>query len=536
MAKNVLIDWQRDGLIVATGTHRGTKVSLEQINLQAIGGESKNSNAVEAVRQAVAALGLGKSDATVVVSRELVEVRTVSIPRIDANELPDVIRFQAQRQLANMGETWPLDFILLPNEPGQEMQTALVGVISPAHLAEIETACSNAGLTLAHVALRPIEIARFTSTAGLLPATGNVLLVCMTNKNADLMILSNGRVIQVRATKLPSDTALMASTINGEIRRSLMAASNQIGNQPLSAAVVISEASLADAIVAAVSEASGASVSHVDAATVLPKSSDQQELSQTVGHRIAALAGALALPSATKQTTIDFKNPKRRPPKQSNTRTYILAAAAAAVLVLGGGYWWYATNRDLDQQLTLLLDDNKMKEERIPAAQKNMKDVELIRRFLDSSPNWLDELTYISHNIPPADSVRIYGTELTATDRGGQIRIEKVLAESDEVITEFEESLRVDGKHIVEGAARIERSVPADNYRWEIQETISLMDRGWKLIDELKLTENASSTDESDGSDEKQQPGKAEEADESPSPQPDGQGPQSLDDKVVVGS
>jgi Tfp pilus assembly PilM family ATPase len=167
VARQTLIDWQRDSLIVAVGQTQGTATSLDRVNVQPIGATSeeqespaRNADAAQALGRAVDELGLRKSDATVIVSREIVELRTLAIPRVDPHELPDIIRFQAQRQLANMGDNWALDYVLLPDQPGQEMLTALVGVLSPSSLSEIEAACTSAGLQLVNLALAPIEIAR----------------------------------------------------------------------------------------------------------------------------------------------------------------------------------------------------------------------------------------------------------------------------------------------------------------------------------------------------------------------------------------
>ncbi|MEO8271381.1 MAG: hypothetical protein ABI557_16790, partial [Aureliella sp.] len=135
MSKKTIIDWQRDSLLVAVGQTQAGTVTIERLSEQTIGhaasSEGKdddqllplNGDAAQGLVRAIDELGLRKSDATIILSRDLVEVRTLSIPRIDAAELPDVIRFQAQRQLANMGDAWTLDYVLLPDAAGQEMHT-----------------------------------------------------------------------------------------------------------------------------------------------------------------------------------------------------------------------------------------------------------------------------------------------------------------------------------------------------------------------------------------------------------------------------
>ena len=163
MARTVVIDWQRDGLLIAVGSRRGSSVAFEQVRMLPLGeSESGNVTPGQALRKAIQEMGLGKSDAVVIASREIIEIRTLSVPNVDADELPDIIRFQAQRQMANMGETWPLDYILLPSA-GLENKVALAGAISPAHLAEIESAVVASGMQLSRVVLasardRPLRV------------------------------------------------------------------------------------------------------------------------------------------------------------------------------------------------------------------------------------------------------------------------------------------------------------------------------------------------------------------------------------------
>ena len=88
--------------------------------------------------------------------------------------------------------------------------------------------------------------------------------------------------------------------------------------------------------------------------------------------RLVGVAGAALLPSANKKETLDFANPKKRPPKKKNTFTYVLAAAAGLMLVLAGVSWWYNKNRSLDDELAMLEDDIESKKPLLDAANKKI--------------------------------------------------------------------------------------------------------------------------------------------------------------------
>jgi Tfp pilus assembly PilM family ATPase len=102
VSKKTIIDWQRDSLLVAVASAHGNAVAIEQLSEQPIGHTAEggdellplNGDAAQGLVRAIDELGLRKSEVSVILSRDLVEVRTISVPRIDADELPDVIRFK----------------------------------------------------------------------------------------------------------------------------------------------------------------------------------------------------------------------------------------------------------------------------------------------------------------------------------------------------------------------------------------------------------------------------------------------------------
>ncbi len=488
MARIVVIDWQRDGLLVSVGSRRGSSVAVEQIRKLPLGssekpGESEKGTvtAGQALRKAVQEMGLGKSDAVVIASREIVEIRTLSVPNVDANELPDIIRFQAQRQMANMGETWPLDYILLPSA-GLENKVALAAAISPAHLAEIESAVVASGMQLSRVVLRPLEIARFALLADTTATMkeGASVVVCLTDNQADLLLLNSGAVVQLRSTRLPTDSLQIANTIVGEIKRSLVAAASQLNGVTLSSALLIAPAELAGKVESAVAAAVGCNVGVIDPLVMLPSSFEGAEsLTHESANRLAAIAGVLGSPQPDKRTLIDFKNPKKRAPTEVNYTRYLLVCAVAGLLLLAIGTWWYSTIGALNQELADLrqeLNDNKAQGD---IAIKQIAEFNEVKKVLDGSPNWLDELELIALNMPSSEKVLMYDPTFSVSSTGEGTIKSKVYGISSEVITEFENMLRSDERFRV-NAAGLSKSYAWEAYPWETTISISF-NRGWKL-------------------------------------------------------
>lgn len=482
MARTVVIDWQRDGLLVSVGSRRGSSVAFEQVRMLPLGESEKETvTAGQALRKAIQEMGLGKSDAVVIASREIVEIRTLSVPNVDADELPDIIRFQAQRQMANMGETWPLDYILLPSA-GLENKVALAGAISPAHLAEIESAVVASGMQLSRVVLRPLEIARFALMADTTSTMkeGASVIVCLTDNQADLLLLNSGSVVQLRSTRLPTDSQQIANTIVGEIKRSLVAAASQLNGVTLSSALLIAPAELAGKVESAVATAVGCNVAVIDPLVMLPSAFEGGEsLTHEAANRLAAIAGVLGAPQPDKRTLIDFKNPKKRAPKEINYTRYILACAAAGLVLLAIGSWWYSTIGSLNQELADLRQELNDKKSQGEVALKQIAEFNDVKKVLDGSPNWLDELELIALNMPSSEKVLMYDPTFSVTSTGEGTIKSKVYGVSSEIIREFEDMLRGNERYRVNSAG-LSKSYAWEAYPWETTVTISFK-RGWKL-------------------------------------------------------
>ncbi len=501
MAKFVVIDWQRDGLLVGCGVRRGAAIAFEQIRLSPLGqSESGTVTAGQALRKAVQEMGLSKSDAIVVVGREIVEIRNLSVPNVDADELPEIIRFQAQRQMANVGETWPLDYILLPDDAGSENKAALVAAISPAHLAEIESAVIGAGLQLTEVVLRPIEIARFAlqSDTNRTMKDGAALVMCLTDQQADLMLLKAGAVVQLRSTRLPSDGKLIAAAIVGEIKRSMVAAASQIEGLSLASGLLIAPAELAGKVEHLISEAVGCSFSVIDPLVMLPANyPDADQLNHSSSNRIAAMAGVLGTPNPDKRTLIDFKSPKKRPPRKQNVRSYVAAGAAVGLVLMLAGWWWYSTVSSMDRELAGYKKEIADKQGMGDLAKKQLAEFEEVKSLLEGSPNWLAELEDIALRMPPPEKVIMYNTSfsvrpvLQGKNKGteGQIKSD-VFGASAISLSDFETKLREDEKFRVNGSG-LKETGRWGQYPWETNVTISVVKRGWDLLADKKPAKDA---------------------------------------------
>ncbi len=483
MSKQIIIDWQRDGLFVAMGSRRGNSVTIETLVTTGGEGVSGSSTAISTQLFALAKkLDLNKSEAILIAPREVLEFRALTVPRGDVDEVPDMVRFQAQRSMANIGDTWPLDYILLPDQPASEGISALAATISPAHMAEIEATCSDLGIHLTKVLARPVEIARWGVALGNLIDTEAALVVSVSETHADLLAVSFGSLVQVRGTRLSCESNSVATALVAEIRRTVMAAANFLNNQPITKIVLIASPDLAEKVETQIAEATGASVAVVDPASILPAQlAERHELGHRAASRIASIAGVLINANPDQRNVIDLKNCKRRQPKKARTRELTIAGIGAAALLLLGGYIWWTTHAQLDLQIASARKQEADKAEQVKTLSPQIKQRQDVDNFLAGSINWLDEMKFIAANAPASSDVVLTNPSFDyLVDRNsgrGQVTIVAEARKSDQ-LSRLRETLS-DKEHEITGSGPKQMVTRKGEYGWEERETIRIAPKAW---------------------------------------------------------
>src|SRR4051812_41800740 len=132
MPRILAIDWDRNevrGVLIsagATGTSVAGAWSASLVTADPAGLSGKQIGA----RLAAAAAGQisGKVTTLVGVGRDHVQIKLLSLPPAPPEELPELVRFQAERELTALGADAALDFIPLSGDaqtPNQVLALAL---------------------------------------------------------------------------------------------------------------------------------------------------------------------------------------------------------------------------------------------------------------------------------------------------------------------------------------------------------------------------------------------------------------------------
>lgn len=488
MAKIIAIEWDRKELRLLAGSRRGTQIHVENAVAVAMpataeGDNTTQVNATEAIGQALNKLRLAKGEAVLSVGRAHVELRTLQLPKVDADDLPDMVRFQALKQFAGLTESTPIDYVVLPeNASSSEDNLSILAVaLNQAAQKEMQKQAADAGLEIQKVVLRPFAVAHLLSLADGELSKQNLLMVDILGDEADLTIVEKGCVVFIRSVKLPStDESVVGQWLVGEMRRTLMAAAGQRNGLKVDQVVVWAQQSVADSLSDRAAAQLQLPIQVIDPFNKVKMDDEAKKSLQDSGKsRFTPLLGVLIAEAAGTKHDIDFMNPKRRPPKEKPIARYVLMATAAASVVLGGFYLYFSSHWALDAEIAALSAQSKDMDDMVQVAQQNTRRWKSVESFIDKEVNWLDEMERISNELPPASEVIIRDANFSLNSRGANLATISAngLTKDKDTHKKIEEKLRLPPYYLVapKTSSRILQKIEGlEEYSWAFDGDMTL--------------------------------------------------------------
>lgn len=475
MARLIALEWDAKELRLAVGRTRGTSLVVEQalsvpLPPREAGKESAGETEVgSALASAVANLGLGRCEAFVAVGRANIELRFLSTPPVPAEELPDVVRFQALRQFTTLGEEWPLDFVpLSPTSDGG--MNVLAAAISPELVEQIRKACAAANLTVGRLVLRPFAAASLLQQE--LADSRCRMIIDLLRDDADLTVLIGPQVIFPRTVRLPTLTEPepLAKAILGEVRRTIIAAQNQLGGRRVEEVIMFGDGAHHSVLKQLLEKELSLSVRLVDPLERVEWSDTQAPRPELPG-TFAPLMGLLTDEAAGRAPAIDFLHPRRRPePPNQQRRLAVAGAAVAALVLLGFGLlqWQLWT---LDAQITRLTIERNNQDKLAKKSAEPVRNVAKLDEFASRDTVWLDELARLAQRLPPPEAVIVTELSTRQSKTGPQLLISGY-ADTANRVAELEDSLR-DERHTVSGKGTTQ-DLRRQQLPWTFEETVTI--------------------------------------------------------------
>ncbi len=431
MKRVVVIDWGMSRPAVVAAAVRGERLTVESFGWLPAGspeqpgaGEPATAQA-EALRRLLPAWAGSGAKLLGLVGRSRVVLRLLRLPPAEPEELPQMVRFQAVRELSFPPEQAALDFDPI-GKTDESGWLVLMGALRHEQISRFDAALNPLGLQLGRLGLRPYAAWSFWLHAGMEPDRPAILLNLFDNE-LELAIGAGRSVYLTRAARLrapsgqPLPGAQTASQLAGEVRRTLLALANQGTDVAAERLVLAADRQRCAELAGPLSEQLDMPVLQLDPLQRVTLAAEPPHGSDP-GAWLAAFGAALA---AEEPWPFDFVSPKRPAARRDYRRPAAIAAGFVAAAVVGIGYMWLhhqlaSAQRRIDQRLKQLQTQEKLLE----AGRETFDEHKSVRLWLDSGVNPLLELERFSNAVEGGRELYLKRVTIAAGSGPGEGRVE----------------------------------------------------------------------------------------------------------------
>jgi hypothetical protein len=302
-------------------------------------------------------------------------------------------------------------------------------------------------------------------------------------------VLVGDQVVLVRTVRIPDQSEVVGRTkaLAGEIRRTIAAVRQQLGERQVSRVILCGNASDAHDAASLAGELELA-VEVFDVAENAPAGLAKTGVSPDSLARFAAVMGMALGEADRRPPVVDFLNVRRRAAERKFTRQHGVALAAAVAVILLFGLVLWKRAHDLSREIARIDADTAAKQSEFKQQQfdKMLAEATSIERWLATDMNWLDELERFSRQWRPEslDSKKYPAAEDAVVTQliafrppgndavGGRMAVQAV-ARSPQVVATLEARLRDEEHQVVTGGGKMDRTVPG--YVWSFPLTIDVL-------------------------------------------------------------
>jgi Tfp pilus assembly PilM family ATPase len=445
MPQLLALEWNGTEARLAVASMRGDQVLIEQafaveLRPREPGGDKSEVDIGARLAAALGARGLGRLDTLVAIGRTNIELRQLLLPPAPDDELPDMVRFQAMREFNEFDEKWLLDFVPLGDIP-DEPRTVLAAAIGPELVEQIQQTCQSAGLKPRRLVLRACAAASLLARAESARQGELRLLIDLLSDEADLTVMSDGRVVFLRTTRLGGDPP-QPQVLIGEIRRTMAAVQNQLGGRKVDSIVLCGHGAQQAEMAQRIEKDLAVPTELFDPFQGLKLGDELRSAPPEHPGRFAPLIGLLLAELEHTPHAVDFLHPRRRQEQPKKWKRYTIPAVALALLAgIYLGYLHFERSSLVQARQDLIA-----KKKQLEISQKEAEVVQNIVKEIDkwtaTDICWLDEIKELSRKFPPANDAMLVKLTLGQgpSAKGGLMTMEG-LAKSQENIAKIEQEL-----------------------------------------------------------------------------------------------
>ena len=449
MASWVAITWENNRLVFLSASASGKSATFEH---------AATLDDPKKLRELLSKHRLAKAETIVVLNRSDVEVRPLVFPPVPAEELPDLVKFQAGREFNNYEPNAPVDFFvtsklenvsrsaLFPAIKKSDLASTSDG--APKHilastlrldtLQKIKTFCDDHNLVLRHIVLRPCAAAALWRQSGNSVPDRSTLLVELDQNETSQTVVLHGEPVFMRSPKLhcPQDVSNpdFVARLLAELKRTRIAVRNEIQGNDVDEVVLCGSGGNFESLAKQLSEGLEIPVRLFDPSKGL------KVKAEAANERYAALFGAIQQVVRREPLQIDFCNPKKR--AENTGKRNLLTGIAAAVLLLVASLFGYAfySQSILQEEIRALQRDFNDLNRTAGVVVEQKRHLDAVDAWLADDINWFEQLEWLSRNAMPAQDMMARNLVFSSTN-GGSITFAALLR-NQAMLATMEEGLR----------------------------------------------------------------------------------------------
>ena len=430
---------------------------------------------------------IAKAETIVVLNRSDVEVRPMLFPPVPSNELPDLVKFQANKEFNHYDPQAPIDFFVTNKLDNVSRSTLFPAVKAsdvastpdgaPKHLLastlrfntfqQIKTFCNQHNLVLRHVVLRPCATSALWRQSGETIPNRSTLLVELDKYETSQTVVFQGEPVFMRSPKIhcPQDVSTpdFSARLIAELKRTRIAVRNEIQGIDVDEIVLCGSGTMFASLAELLTKGLEMPVRLFDPLKKLTMKCD------TANERYAALFGAISQVVRRESLQIDFCNPKQRP-KDIGKRNLLTGIVAVVLCLVIGLFGYVFYNRMVLQKdiRNLTRQFNELYRTHGTVIEQK-KQLEAIDTWYADNVNWFEQFEWLSRKALPAQDMMVKDLIFTSTG-GGTISFVSLLLDAS-TLASMEERFR-DSEHVLRMG---QRSTDSGNSRYNFRCNLSIL-------------------------------------------------------------
>jgi len=380
----------------------------------------------EWLKEELGRLGIKSKTVLVSLPREVAVVRHLELPNAPDDELPDLVRLQAEMKSATSLDKLHLDFLPLPVSPDAEGRGVLMVTIAAETEKRIRAVLNEAGLEPESVGVSSIAtselIVRAGQRLGFDPNEIN-LVVSRHGERVEISILRQQMLLFTHSTQLTGDTPQSNhKLILSEVNRSVVALNRLLEGKRIQQGWVIGTDEGSRTLCAYLGEQLNCPVEGLD-----PFGSEEISVIGEIPENRALFSGPVGMLLAKTGSMvegIDFLDPRKPVVKPDRTKARMIVAAVGLLLLASGSYGGLQMKLSgLEKQITTTKGKISKIEKKLKDGKPVLKSAAAIGDWDQRNINTLDQMQEFNEILPGTHQIYLSSYQLSAPFSTGDVLV-----------------------------------------------------------------------------------------------------------------